>query len=68
LTTSGLYCKHIIVSDDCNWCLCYKCAVALAIVINYTPTVTLKIVASLTDNTNGIIFNHMLIEKATDAS
>jgi hypothetical protein len=67
LTSSGLYCKNIFVSDDCNWCLCYKCAVALARVINYTHRVTLKIVASLTYNTNGIIFNHMLIEQATDA-
>ncbi len=35
-------------------------ALALARVINYAPRVVLQIVASLTDDTRGVIYNHKM--------
>ena len=51
-----------IVIDDRKWRLYYKSgidlALAIARVINYAPRVMLQIVASLTDNSGGIIYDH----------
>ncbi len=59
---SGLDYKHIIVivSDNRKWRLDYYYFVALSLafarVVNYAPKVTLKIVASLTDDSRGITY------------
>ncbi len=72
---SALYYKHImtIVSDDRKWHLHYSSGIAFAsalvTVFNYAPGVTLLIVALLTDNSRGFIYNHnMLIVPATGVS
>ncbi len=68
---SGLYYKHIvtIISDHCQWCLYYKSgitsALALDIVVNYAPRATLKIVASLTDNSRSIYNRNIFIVQTT---
>ncbi len=50
-----------------KWCLYYKSDLALIRVVNYAPRVTLQIVASLTDDSRGIIYNnYMLIEQASE--
>jgi hypothetical protein len=46
----------IVMSEACTINVCIE-ALALARVVNYTPRVLLKIVASLTDGSVGIIYN-----------
>jgi hypothetical protein len=54
----------MIVSDDHKWRQYYKCVIAFAlaftIVANYALRVTLQIVASLTYNSRGVIYNHSM--------
>jgi hypothetical protein len=49
-----------IISDDHKWCLYYKSGIALVLalarVVNYASRVTVKIVASLTGDSWGIIY------------
>ncbi len=57
-------------NDHHEWCLYYNCVVALPLalafalplagIINYAPRVMLQIVASLTDDTRGVIYNHKM--------
>ncbi len=57
----GLYYKHsmMIVSDDHKWRQYYKCVIAFALA-NYALRVTLQIVASLTYNSRGVIYNYKM--------
>ncbi len=51
LDTNGLYCKSGVA-------LAVALAVAFARVMNYAPKVMLQIVATLTDNSEGVIYKH----------
>ncbi len=58
------------LSDALKWCLNYKFGTALALVlarvISYAPRVMLQNVASLTDDSWGIIYNHNMFVLAID--
>ncbi len=56
--------------DHHGWRLYYKCVITLAFaltrIVNYTPRVTLQIVASFTADPRGVIYNcKIFIAKAT---